>query len=151
MSETSPYTSNIRINARFSPRDFVPDGDLTKKAWKRAEWVRFDHDMSGQRAYPDADTQVAACWTGAYVYFAFRCKFTTLNVYEGEDPAKERWELWNRDVAEVFVNPEPARVKHGSPYCARLAGDILGLGFAGSRPCQKTDQNSREHEQLPVV
>src|SRR5437899_5536807 len=35
-----------------------------------------------------------------------------MNVYEGEDPAKERWELWNRDVAEVFVNPEPARVNH---------------------------------------
>jgi len=85
MSETSPYTSNVRINARFSPRDFVPDGDLTKKAWKRAEWVRFDHDMSGQRAYPEAATQVAACWTGAYVYSAFRCKYSTLNVYEGED------------------------------------------------------------------
>ncbi|PYU92006.1 MAG: hypothetical protein DMG25_13095 [Acidobacteria bacterium] len=109
---TSPYTSNVRIDARFSPRDFVPNGNLTKKAWKRAEWVRFEHDMSGQRAYPEADTQVAACWTAAYVYFAFRCKYSTLNVYEGEDPAKERWELWNRDVAEVFVNPEPARVNH---------------------------------------
>jgi len=109
---TSPYTSNIRINARFAPRDFAPDGDLTKKAWKRAQWVRFDHDMSGERAYPEADTQVAACWTAAYVHFAFRCRFTTLNVYEGEDAARERWELWNRDVAEVFVNPEPARVNH---------------------------------------
>src|SRR6266404_4086596 len=55
MAETSPYTSNIRVNARFAPRDFAPDGDLTKKAWKRAQWVRFDHDMSGQRAYPEAD------------------------------------------------------------------------------------------------
>jgi hypothetical protein len=112
MSETSPYTSDVEINARFAPQDFVPDGDLTKKVWKRAEWLRFDRDMSGQRAYPEAETRIAAFWTAACVYFAFRCRYSTLNIYEGEDPARERWELWERDVAEVFVNPEPERVNH---------------------------------------
>jgi hypothetical protein len=34
------------------------------------------------------------------------CRYHALNVSEGE-AAKERWELWNRDVAEVFLNPQP--------------------------------------------
>src|SRR2546430_10315709 len=44
--------------------------------------------------------------------FPYTTLFRSLNVYEGEDSAKERWQLWDRDVAEVFLNPEPARVPH---------------------------------------
>ena len=112
MTEANPYTSEARTTAKFSPEDFVPDGDLTKKVWQEAAWVRFDHDMSGRQTFPEAETRVASFWTPTYVYFAFQSKYTTLNIYEGEDPAKERWELWNRDVVEVFANPEPARVNH---------------------------------------
>ncbi len=106
------YTSNAKTNSRFAAADFAPDGDVSKAVWKQAEWVKFDHDMSGNHTYPQAETQAAGVWTPAYVYFAFRCKYTTLNIYQGEDPAKERWELWNRDVVEVFINPEPQRVNH---------------------------------------
>ncbi len=108
----SPYTSRVRITARSAAQDFVPDGDLKKPAWREVQWATFDHDMSGRHTYPQSETRVAGLWTAAYVYFAFRCKYTTLNVYTGEDPAKERWELWNRDVAEVFINPRPARINH---------------------------------------
>jgi hypothetical protein len=112
MDPTHAYSSNVRINATSSPKDFAPDGDLNKDVWQKAEWIRFDHDMAGLHNYPQADTQVAAAWTASYVYFAFKCKYTELYVYEGEDPSKERWELWLRDVAEVFLNPEPERVNH---------------------------------------
>lgn len=112
MNTDSTYTSNIKIMSRHSDHDFLPDGDLNKNVWRHGKWVRFDHDMSGQHKYPHAETRVATCWTAAYVYFAFQCKYSTLNVYEGEDTVKERWELWNRDVAEVFINPEPSRVTH---------------------------------------
>lgn len=112
MAGKSPYTSNLQIHAKFSPRDFVPDGNLKNRVWEGAEWVDFDHDMSGKPHYPEAATRVASAWTATSVYFAFWCKYSVLNVYEGEDPAKERWELWNRDVVEVFVNPEPGHVNH---------------------------------------
>lgn len=112
MSVTHPYTSHARIQARFSAEDFEPDGNLDKPVWREAEWVRFDHDMTGARSFPDAETAVAAFWTPTHICFAFRAKYTALNVYAGEDPTKERWELWNRDVVEVFLNPEPARVNH---------------------------------------
>jgi hypothetical protein len=112
LKESIPYTSELRTTAKFSPEDFVPDGKLDKKVWQNAEWVKFDRDAFTQKQFPEAETEVASFWTATYVYFAFRCKYTALNIYEGEDPAKERWELWNRDVVEVFLNPEPARVNH---------------------------------------
>ena len=103
MSPPLKYTSRAQIRSKFIQQDFSPDGDLTKPAWKKAEWRKFDHDMSGKVRYPQAETRVASLGSARY---------TTLNVYEGEDQAKERWELWERDVVEVFVNPEPARVNH---------------------------------------
>jgi len=112
MPSKSPYTSNVRIHSKFSSEGFRPDGNLDKPTWKQAEWVSFRHDMSGRPTYPEIETEVASFWTATDIYFAFRCRFTTLNIYEGEDPAQERWELWERDVVEVFLNPQPERVNH---------------------------------------
>ena len=113
---TSPYTSSAQVEARFAGEDFVPDGNLSKSAWKRAEWVEFDHDMSGRRAYPEARTRAAVVWTKTAVYFAFSCRYVSVNSYQDENADKERWELWNRDVVEVFLNPGPERVNHYYEY-----------------------------------
>lgn len=106
------YSSKIRIVAKLSPKDFAVDGDLGKPVWSKAAWVRFDHDMRGRKHYPRAQTEVAAAWTASSVYLAYRCHYTSLNVYENEDPSRERWELWERDVVEAFINPTPERVNH---------------------------------------
>jgi len=92
--------------------DFVPDADLSEREWKGAERAAFDHDWTGRRHFPDSLVQVASLWSAQYIYFAFWCNYTRLNVYEGEDTTKERWRLWERDVVEVFINPQPDRWKH---------------------------------------
>jgi alpha-galactosidase len=112
MSPQSPYLNNVQIISSSVRGDFAPDGNLKKKAWAKAKWIHFDHNMADRLHFPQSDIKVASLWTEKYVYFAFKCKYTTLNIYEGEDISKERWELWNRDVAEVFINPQPERVSH---------------------------------------
>ena len=110
--QSMSYTSNARITSKFSPEDFVPDGNLDKQVWKTADWVVMDHDASGQKRYPQSATEIATLWTPRYVYFAYRCKYESLNIYQDEDPAVEKWGLWNRDVVEVFINAQPERVNH---------------------------------------
>ncbi len=110
MPESGPYQSDLLIRSTFISGDFVPDGNLRKLAWKNAAWERFDRDAFSSRTYPQAQTEVASLWSSNYLYVAFRCKYTELNIYEGEDPARERWELWERDVVEVFVNPRPEHI-----------------------------------------
>ena len=106
------YSSSIEAEAKHFSGDFVPDGDLTKPVWKRAKWVEFDNDASGKVHYPEAGTRVASLWTETHIYFAFLASYDSLNIYEGEDPKPERWQLWDRDVVEVFLNPQPERVNH---------------------------------------
>jgi Carbohydrate family 9 binding domain-like len=104
------YFSRIEAETRHSSSDFVPDGDLTKPPWKHAKWLEFDNDASGKSRYPEVTTRVASLWTKTHIYFAFASKYDSLNTYEGEDPKAERWQLWDRDVVEVFLNPQPERV-----------------------------------------
>jgi hypothetical protein len=106
------YLSSSEIVATYLSSDFVPDGNLSKAAWKKAKWVEFDHDPTGKTENPLIETRVAAMWSDRYIYFAFGGRYESLNVYEGEDISKERWELWNRDVVEVFLNPRPERISH---------------------------------------
>ena len=86
----------------------APDGDVAKPPWRDAVRVRFDHDWSGVR-HPDAPTEVAVAWTPSAVGFAFSCRYDALHLFAGEDPALERWEMWTRDVAEVFLNVAPGQ------------------------------------------
>jgi hypothetical protein len=111
-THTTAYTSDVRIDAKRAAADFAPDGNISKKMWKEANWVEFSHSMSGKANYPEQATRLASLWTDKYIYFAFSCRYDALNVFEGEEISKERWELWNRDVAEVFLNPQPERRLH---------------------------------------
>jgi Carbohydrate family 9 binding domain-like len=106
------YSSNSEAVATYSASDFAVDGNLSKRVWEHAKWVEFDHDPTGKKENPTVKTRVAAVWSDRYIYFAFSGRYDSLNVYEGEDISKERWELWNRDVVEVFLNPRPERVSH---------------------------------------
>lgn len=106
------YFSSVAAESQHSSTDFVPDGDLTKLAWKHAKWLEFDNDASGKSHYPEVVTRVVSLWTQTHIYFAFSCRYDSLNIYEGEDPKPERWRLWQRDVVEVFLNPQPERVNH---------------------------------------
>jgi alpha-galactosidase len=106
------YTSDMRLEAKRSPADFLPDGDFNKPPWKHARSVKFDNDASGRSHYPEVSTRVASVWTETHIYFFFWGRYESLNVYEGEDAGPERWQLWDRDVVEVFLNPQPQLVNH---------------------------------------
>ncbi len=108
----SPYAGNLTVASKFSSRDFVPDGNLSKGIWRRAQFVSFDEEALGRKKHPEAETRVASFWTTRYIYLAYRCKYTALNVYEGEPSDKEKWGLWDRDVVEAFINPTPERFNH---------------------------------------
>jgi hypothetical protein len=106
------YVGKSQFISKSMEQDFIPDGNLEKPVWRAAHWVKVDHDPFKPAAYPQSATEIASLWTPRYVYFAYRCTYTSLNLYEVKDPDKDFWTLWDRDVVEVFLNPEPDRMKH---------------------------------------
>ncbi|HYK88326.1 MAG TPA: carbohydrate-binding family 9-like protein [Acidobacteriota bacterium] len=108
----NPYTNNITITSKSTTRDFVPDGDLSKRVWRSAVFMSLDEDAVTRKKHSGAQTRIAASWTAKYLYIAYRCEYSVLNLYEGEPADKEKWGLWDRDVVEAFINPAPERFNH---------------------------------------
>jgi hypothetical protein len=106
------HSQKLVLQSTFIRKDFVPDGDLDKEVWITASKAGFHRDAFHNIEYPELETQVASLWTRHYLYLAWWCKYVSLNTFQGEDPGKERWELWSRDVVEAFINPEPSRELH---------------------------------------
>ncbi|MGA2046144.1 MAG: carbohydrate-binding family 9-like protein [Terracidiphilus sp.] len=100
------------IVSKFSAVDIVPDGNLEKEFWTGTNRIRFDEAGFSRTRHPEARTLLASRWTRQYLYLAFWCHYQNLNTYEGEDAGPERWQLWEKDVVEAFINPTPNRPSH---------------------------------------
>jgi alpha-galactosidase len=88
--------------------------DARKQApeWQSAAPVRFCADWQGER--PDAlrQTDVRVLWTPKTLYLRFECRYRELFVFEDSDANGRRDQLWDRDVAEAFLQPDPSRPRY---------------------------------------
>lgn len=82
------------------------DGFPTDEAWRRAQPVTFDWDWQGKHADPARATEVRILWTPDFLYVQFRARYRSTTVFP--DSRKDGWrdKLWDRDVAEVFLQPD---------------------------------------------
>ena len=76
--------------------------------WQRATPVQFSADWQGKTADPLLQTDVRALWSASNLYLRFICRYRDLFVFEDSDPNGRRDHLWDRDVAEAFLQPEPS-------------------------------------------
>jgi Carbohydrate family 9 binding domain-like len=80
---------------------FPPQGD-----WNRSEPVAFCHDWQGKKPDPQRETEVRLLWSDDRLFIRFQCCYRTVDVFPDADPNGRRHELWDRDVAEVFLQPD---------------------------------------------
>jgi alpha-galactosidase len=80
--------------------------------WAAAAPVTFCADWQGRNADPARQTEVRALWTPATLYLRFVCRYRELCVFEDSDANGRRDHLWDRDVAEAFLQPDPSRPRY---------------------------------------
>jgi len=81
-------------------------------AWESATAISFCSDWQGRNPDPERSTQVKALWTWEILFLRFDCRFRDLNLFEDSDPGGRRDHLWDRDVAEAFLQPDPSRAHY---------------------------------------
>jgi alpha-galactosidase len=79
------------------------------EVWQSASPVIFFSDWQGNNADPRRETQVRVLWSRQYLYLRFECAYRDLFVFEDSDPGGRRDHLWERDVVEAFLQPDPSR------------------------------------------
>ncbi len=130
-AEVTPTLTATRI-----ARDFTPDGDLTKPAWKDAPAVFIERNSVNAALRPELCTRVQAVWSDKNLYLAFHCPFGKITVYEPAQPA-ERWQLWEKDVVEAFIGHDLSNIDSYKEFEVAPNNDWLDLDIA--RRSKKVD------------
>jgi alpha-galactosidase len=100
---------SAEIAAAYVEDEIVPDAAHPAVQWQRAQPVVFCTDWQGKNVDPQRETQVRVLWSAQTLYLRFECRYRELNVFTDADPNGRRDHLWDRDVAEAFLQPDPAR------------------------------------------
>jgi alpha-galactosidase len=80
--------------------------------WEKATPVTFCSDWQGKNPDQERQTQVRVLWSAKTLYLRFECRYRELTVFADSDPNGRRDQLWDRDVAEAFLQPDPTRERY---------------------------------------
>jgi alpha-galactosidase len=126
-----PVNREIELNAAH------PDPE-----WQTAAPVIFHTDWQGQNPDPALETQVRVLWSPDILYLRFECRYQQLFLFPDSDPNGRRDQLWDRDVAEVFLQPDPSRECYYKEFEASPNGMWVDLDiFPGGRANLKSNMN----------
>ena len=100
------------IKAMQMPGEISLDARNPARVWDQAMPITFCADWQGKRRDPARETKVCALWTSKTLYLRFECRYRALFVFDDADQNGRRDRLWDRDVAEAFLQPHPSRPRH---------------------------------------
>jgi len=123
------------------------EGFPTPASWEVAPSVRFEADWQGKNADPERETEVRMLWTSDTLYLRFRAKYRAITVFSDAEANGRRDQLWDRDVAEVFLQPNPAKPRRYKEFEVSPNGMWIDLEIA---PGEKHDLKSRLRRRVVV-
>jgi alpha-galactosidase len=83
-----------------------PGGFPEAASWERAPAIRFERDWRGEQADPQRATEVRLLWNEQTLFLRFFARYRELHVFSDSRADGWRNELWERDVAEAFLQPD---------------------------------------------
>jgi alpha-galactosidase len=82
------------------------EGMPPESAWLQAPALRFDSDWKGENPDSQRATEVRLLWTPEILFLRFHCNYRDITVFPDARADGWRYELWDRDVAETFLQPD---------------------------------------------
>src|SRR5260370_28628756 len=115
------------------------DGFPTLSSWELAAPLRFNADWQGKNADPERETEVRLLWTPESLYLRFRSKYRVITVFSDAEPNGRCDQLWDRDVVEVFLQPDPRHLRRYKEFEVSPNGLWIDLDIG---PGEKHDLKS---------
>jgi hypothetical protein len=126
-SELLPADTAVAAGLRFAAdaHGFPPAA-----AWEIAHPVRFDADWQGKNADPQRATEVRLLWTPNTLYLKFISNYRSITVFSDSESSGRRDQLWDRDVVEVFLQPDPSNQRRYKEFEVSPNGFWIDLDIA---------------------
>src|SRR6184192_1017140 len=138
----SPYDATSQERTAVAVRMLEPpdsDGFPSWSSWEVPAPLRFNADWQGKNADPERETEVRLLWTPETLFVRFQAKYRVITVFPDAKPNGRRDQLWDRDVAEVFLQPDPFRLRRYKEFEVSPNGFWIDLDIA---PGEKHDLKS---------
>ncbi len=110
-----------------------------REAWESATPISFCADWKGKNPDPQRETEVRLLWSRENLFLRFRARYRVMTVFADAEPNGRRDLLWERDVAEAFLQPDPAQSRHYKEFEVSPNGYWIDLDIA---PEGKSDLRS---------
>jgi hypothetical protein len=121
------------IASTWAARDIALDTNPASRFWSGARPVYMDVDSQGKRV-PKYRTEVRSRWTDKNLYFLFSCPYEELSLKPNPNKENETNELWNWDVAEVFIGSDFRDIKHYREFELSPQGEWIDLDVDLNKP-----------------
>jgi hypothetical protein len=100
------------------------------EAWNSVAPVRFCADWQGRNPDTQRQTEVRMLWSSDALYLQFQANYRILYTYPGGPERRD--ELWERDVAEVFLQNDEQSGRTYSEIEVSPNGDWIDLAIQAS-------------------
>lgn len=115
----------IRLVGRLDADSFPAE-----EAWEGTQAILFCHDWQGKNADPARETEVRLLWTPEFLFVRFAARYRSITVFPDAEPNGRRDQLWDRDVAEVFLQPNAADARRYKEIEVSPNGQWIDLDIA---------------------
>jgi hypothetical protein len=127
------------IEARRAAADLNVN-DLTSPEWNKSHPVQIDHYWSGDLAPTGRHAEARVLWSRKALHLRFICRQgEALVISSNPQTEKKTMGLWDRDVCEIFIAPDPQVVERYLEFEAAPTGEWLDVAIHWSLGKRESD------------
>jgi hypothetical protein len=121
------------VEAVHASADVALTDDPSSSFWSAARPAYLEKDTKG-KVVPGFRTEVRTRWTKDNLYFLFICPYLELYLKPSPNHEQETNELWNWDVAEVFISSNFDDIKRYQEFEVSPQGEWVDLDIDLHKP-----------------
>ena len=115
-------------------------GEFDNQIWKQCEAIQIEHYWSGEPAMRSRHAEARVCWSEEALHVRFVGKQQeSLIVTDHPNTDKKTLGLWDRDVCEIFLAPNPEEPWRYFEFEAAPTGEWVDLGITVKPEGRETD------------
>lgn len=121
------------IDSLHAKLDVELSTDAASPFWRAAPPIYAEVDKQGH-SVPEYRTEIRTRWTEKNIYFLFICPYKTLYLKPAPDTDHETNELWNWNVAEVFIGSDFKDIKRYKEFEVSPHNEWVDLDIDLNKP-----------------
>ena len=121
------------IESAKASQDMSLSTDPAISFWQAARPVYADKDPYGE-TLPRYRTEIRSRWTEKNLYFLFVCPYEELNLKPSPSTSTETFQLWDWDVAEVFIGSDFRNIRRYREFEISPQGEWVDLDIDLANP-----------------